>query len=459
MNRPESSPAFTWGTATASYQVEGAWQEHGKGLSIWDVYTHIPGRIKDGANGNRSCDQVHQYETDIKLMQDLGVNAYRFSLAWTRILPDGKNGPNPPGVDYYHRLIDGLLEHGIAPWVTLYHWDLPAALQIEQDGWLSRRTAEDFARYADVCFEAFGDRVQNWITFNEPWCSAVLGHGMGIHAPGRTSGDEPYIAGHNLLLAHGMAVEKYRERGQQGMIGITNNCDWREPKTDAEKDREAAQRALEFFYGWFTDPVVFGDYPQVMKDRVGTRLPAFTENEKAMMKGSTDFLGLNHYTTSFASASPPDGNAVGVTEGNGGLIEDQDVYLSSDPNWEKTDMGWYIVPWGFKKLLKWIHNRYETLPIYVTENGCTVREDSEEEALHDQLRCDFLSDYIGAMQEAVEEGADIRGYFCWSFIDNFEWSHGFTKRFGLVRCDYETLKRTPKKSFQVYRDLIQSSRS
>ena len=294
--------AFVWGVATAAYQVEGAWQEGGKGLSIWDAYAHTPGKILNGDNGDISCDQYHRFKEDVALMRGMGVTAYRFSISWPRIVPDGLGAVNQAGIDYYNRLIDCLLANGIAPWVTLYHWDLPLALQMEKDGWLSRETAEAFALYAKICFVAFGDRVKNWITLNEPWCSSVLGHGMAIFAPGRKSPDEPYVAAHNLLLGHAMAVKEFRSGMFEGSIGITNNCDWREPLTDSQGDCDAAQRALEFFYGWFTDPVVFGDYPDVMKNRLGDRLPRFTDAERDLIKGSSDFLGLNHYSTSLASS-------------------------------------------------------------------------------------------------------------------------------------------------------------
>ncbi|MDD2403949.1 MAG: GH1 family beta-glucosidase [Victivallaceae bacterium] len=445
---------FVWGVATAAYQVEGAWLEDGKGLSIWDAFTHIPCKISHNDTGDIACDQYHRYAEDVALMRELGVNAYRFSLSWSRIIPDGSGQVNPAGIAYYNRLIDCLLENGITPWVTLYHWDLPLALQMEDDGWLNRKTAKNFSRYAKICFDNFGDRVKNWITLNEPWCSAVLGHGLAVFAPGRCSPDEPYQAGHHLLLGHAMAVREFRNGGFTGKIGISNNCDWREPLTETQEDRLAAQRALEFFYGWFTDPPVKGDYPDVMRERLGNRLPQFTEEEKNMLRASVDFLGLNHYTTAFASATPT-GDQIDNISGNGGMSEEQEVYLSDSPEWEKTALQWNVVPWGFRKMLNWIGDRYPSLPIYVTENGCTTNDSSREIAENDESRCRFLSAYIDAMQQAVDaDGQNVQGYFCWSLLDNFEWVHGYSQRFGLIHCDFETLERTPKKSYYLFQNII-----
>jgi beta-glucosidase len=446
---------FVWGVATASYQVEGAWLEGGKGLSIWDAFAHTPGKIMNGDTGDIACDQYHRFEEDVRLMKELGVGAYRFSIAWSRIIPDGKGAVNPEGVAYYNRLIDCLLANGIQPWGTLYHWDLPLALQCEADGWLSRRTVEAFAHYAKACFDAFGDRVAHWITFNEPWCTAVLGNGIGCFAPGRMSPDEPYQVAHHQLLAHGLAVKAFRAGGYPGVIGISNNCDWREPLADTTEDKQAAQTSLEFFYGWFTDPLVFGDYPASMKERLGGRLPTFSVEETALLKGSADFLGLNHYSTQFVSSQSPRENAIDKMAGNGGMTDDVGGYFSFASSWEKTSMGWFVVPWGFRKMLGWIGERYPGLPLYVTENGCAVDEPDAARAKSDEFRCRFLQSYTDAMKQAIrEDGVDVRGYFCWSFIDNFEWARGYTQRFGLVRCEFESLKRIPKKSFYQYRDII-----
>tara|TARA_R100000027_G_scaffold2734_9_gene2740 strand:+ start:45409 stop:46782 length:1374 start_codon:yes stop_codon:yes gene_type:complete len=454
------STEFHWGTATASYQIEGAWLKDGKGLSIWDAFSHTPGKIHKGDTGDTACDHYHLYEKDVEMMAELGITSYRFSIAWSRIIPDGKGEINPEGIAFYNRLIDCLLAKGITPFVTLYHWDLPLTLQLENDGWLSEQTSEHFRRYAKTCFDAFGDRVQHWITFNENWCTAVLGYGTGNFAPGRKSNDEPYIAAHNLLLAHGMAVQEFREGGYPGQIGISNNCDWREPLTDSKEDRNAAQESIEFFFAWLTDPVIFGDYPAIMRERLGDRLPTFTQSQKALLKGSTDFIGLNHYTTHYASRTPSEESSVDAKDGNGGMSDDQQVSLSSDPDWQRTSMGWYVVPWGFRKMLNWIHDRYANYPIYVTENGCSVEADSREAAVDDEFRANFLRGYTDALKQARDvDGVPVRGYFCWSLMDNFEWTRGYDMRFGIVYVDFESMERTPKASYHAYREIVAADRA
>ncbi len=451
---------FVWGAATAAYQIEGGTLEGGRGYSIWDAFCRIPGRVHAMANGDVACDSYHRVEEDVRMLKLLGVNAYRFSIAWPRIQPGGRGAPNPEGIAYYNKLIDLLLANGITPFVTLYHWDLPLDLQMAHDGWLNREIVDDFTAYATLCFDAFGDRVKHWITLNEPWCCAVLGHGLGVFPPGRTDPDEPYLAAHHMLLAHAGAVRAFRERGSDGVIGITNNCDWREPLTQKPEDREAAERAVEFFYAWFADPVVFGEYPEVMRKRLGARLPEFTEEQKTLMKGSADFLGLNHYSTLYASAEKPEVDAGIGPNGNGGMSDDQEVFLSADPAWERTDMQWNILPWGFRKLLNWIADRYPGYPIYVTENGCACREPDAVSALDDDQRCRFLKSYTDAMFEAVRtDGVDVRGYFCWSLMDNFEWAQGYTKRLGLIRCSPDNLERVPKRSFFTYREIIRKNPS
>ena len=450
---------FTWGVATASYQIEGGWLEGMKGLSIWDAFAHTPGKIKNGDTGDIACDHFHRYKEDVTRMAEMGLKAYRFSIAWSRIQPTGRGKPNPKGIQFYSDLIDELLDHGITPWVTLYHWDLPLALQLELDGWLNPAMAEIFRDYAAICFEHFGDRVKNWITFNEPWVVSILGYGQGIFAPGRVSNSEPYRVGHQILRAHAKAVDLYRRKfqpQQKGQIGITNNCDWREPLTDSKSDQDAAQRGLEFFLGWFADPIYRGDYPEVMRQRVADRLPEFTAEDKALLSGSTDFFGLNHYTTLYAADSK-DKPISSTPYGNGGISEDQDVLLSANPNWDKTEMGWSIVPWGFRKLLHWIDNRYNHQKIIVTENGCACKDKVSSGHIHDKKRIQFLSDYISEAHQSIREGVDLQGYFLWSFMDNFEWALGYSRRFGIHYTDYETQKRIPKDSAHWYSTVIKNN--
>jgi beta-glucosidase len=449
---------FLWGSATSSYQIEGAWLEGGKGLHIWDVFSHTPGRTASGDNGDRACDHYHRYKEDVALMAKTGLKAYRFSIAWSRIQPDGKGEGNKEGIAFYNRLIDELLANGIIPWVTLHHWDLPAALQTEDDGWLNPSTSDVFADYARICFAAFGDRVKNWITMNESWVMAILGFYDGVFAPGRKSNSECYLAAHHLILGHAKAAKVYNDdfkQNQGGQIGMTNNCDWRAPKTDKPEDAAAAQRSLEFLLGWFTDPLYFGDYPQVMKDRVGDRLPKFTDEEKAMVKGSSDFFGLNHYTTMYAAHVPEGGSANNYIYSNAGVYEDQHVALTADPNWELTDMEWPVVPWGLRELLLWISERYDNPPIYITENGCAMPDTVVDGKVNDPRRIDFLDSYLGACHEAIEQGADLRGYFLWSLMDNFEWASGYDKRFGMIHVDFETLERTPKASAEWYAGVVE----
>lgn len=446
---------FIWGTATSAYQIEGAADLDGKGPSIWDAFCTIPGKINEGDTGDLACDHYHKFKDDIQLMKQMGVKAYRFSIAWSRIMPTGKGDVNEKGIQFYSDLIDELLKAGIEPWVTLYHWDLPLALQMEEDGWLKASIADHFAAYANVCFERFGGRVKNWITLNEPWVVSILGYGQGVFAPGRTSNSEPYLAAHHLILAHAKAVAVYRERyaHQKGQIGISNNCDWREPLTDSEEDKQAAERALEFFLAWFADPIYKGDYPEVMKEKLEERLPKFSEAEKKIIKGSSDFFGLNHYTTMYAAHADGSETQTSV-HGNGGISEDQDVSLSLDKDWNVTLMDWAVVPWGCKKLLKWIDKRYNQPNIYITENGCAYPDKLVDGEVNDQERLDFYKGYLGACQEAIDEGVKLKGYFAWSFMDNFEWAMGYEKRFGLHYVDFKTLERIPKKSALWFKQAI-----
>ena len=438
---------FVWGSATSSYQIEGAWNVDGRGPSIWDAFCQIPGKVLDNDTGNIACDHYNKMKEDVALMKAMGLKAYRFSISWSRILPQGRGEVNEKGIQFYSDLIDELLANDIEPWITLYHWDLPLALQLEMDGWLNKDIADVFTDYANLCFERFGNRVKNWITFNEAWVVAILGYGQGVFAPGRISNSEPYLAGHHILIAHAKTVKLYRENfqpKQKGKIGITNNCDWREPLTDSKEDKEAAERALEFFIAWFTDPIYFGHYPQCMVERLGERLPEFTEEEKQMLVGSTDFFGLNHYTTMMASEAKE--IEQGSVYGNGGLSEDQDVNLSLDPTWELTEMKWAVVPWGCRKLLEWISERYDYPDIVITENGCAYDDKLINGEVDDRKRIEFFEGYLEECSKAISNGVKLTGYFIWSFMDNFEWASGYSKRFGVHYVDFETLQRTPKAS-------------
>ncbi|KAF8474184.1 beta-glucosidase [Kalaharituber pfeilii] len=463
---------FLWGFTTASYQIEGAANEAGRGPSIWDVFSHIPGKIADGKTGDIACDAYHHMEEDIGLLKQYGVRAYRFSISWSRVIPLGGRGDpvNEKGIEYYSKYIDKLLAVGITPFVTLFHWDLPHALHERYLGLLNKEEfTKDFVNYARLCFTRF-PKVKHWITFNEPWCSAVLGYNVGLFAPGRCSertksaeGDssrEHLIAGHSLIIAHGAAVKVYRgefKPKQGGEIGITLNGDWAEPwDPEDPEDVVACERKLEFAISWFADPVYFGEYPASMRKQLGDRLPEFTSEEKAIITGSNDFYGMNHYTANYIKhkttpADPFDhlGNLEALFYNKAGDCigpETQSVWLR--PN-----------PIGFRKLLNWLSNRYGKPKIYVTENGTSLKGENDlsiEEMVNDDFRCDYFRGYIDALAKAYsEDGVNVRAYLAWSFMDNFEWAEGYETRFGVTAVDYENgQKRYPKKSSKVVGDVF-----
>jgi beta-galactosidase len=448
---------FVWGAATSAYQIEGAAEEDGKGVSIWDTYCEQEGNIADGSSGAVACDHYHRIQEDVQLLHSLHVQAYRFSIAWTRIYPDGTGRINQAGIDYYNRLIDTLLEYNIEPWITLYHWDLPQVLEDRYGGWLNRQIVDDFGEYARTCFDAFGDRVQHWITLNESWTVAVQGYQDGTKAPGlvRNPAVEVYQAAHNLVLAHARAATIYKREfapTQQGIIGIANCGDYRYPKTP--KDNKSAERAMIFQYAWLTDPFFFGDYPAEMRQRLGSRLPEFTESERSELIGSCDFLGLNHYSTLYAQEPKHDPKSE-----SDGYWADMHVTFSSDPRWRKNFMGWSTNPDGCRELLVWISDRYKNIPIYVTENGTSEDEPDLASALRDEGRRQYMEQYLRACAEAIELGVPLKGYFAWSLMDNFEWEYGYTKRFGMCFVDFETLERTPKSSAIWYGRTIQAGGS
>jgi len=467
---------FIWGSATAAYQVEGAYKEDDRGMSIWDVFSHTPGKTYKGETGDIADDQYHRYENDIKMMASTGFDFYRMSISPTRILPNGTLPVNKKGVEHYNKVFDTIIQQGLKPFVTLYHWDLAQALHDEYGGWLSERSIDDFLVYADVCFKEFGAKVKFWLTFNEPKTFTYQGYGQGTHAPGRCSnrsrcdeGDsatEPYIAAHNVLISHAKSVELYRrkyQKTQEGKIGITLNSDWAEPLSGCPEDLDAAERNMLFMFGWFASPVFFGEYPKVMKDRVGDRLPQFSTNESLLLKGSLDFLGLNHYGAHYTGAVS---NTSSIT--SEGWPADMNVHTTyfkdGVPIGEPSDSPWlYATPWGFYKLLKWIQKVYYPKRIFVTENGVDVKGESEmplEQALNDTFRVNFYRDYIGAMGKAVSEGVPVKGYTAWSFFDNYEWAYGYSKRFGLTYVDYkDNLTRHEKKSCHWFKSFLAGNES
>ncbi len=438
---------FLWGTATASYQVEGAVREDGRGVSIWDTFSQTPGKVLNGDTGEFAADQYRRYGEDIALMEQGGFGAYRFSLAWPRIQPSGKGLINPAGIDYYKRLTDELHAHGIKAAATLYHWDLPQSLE-DAGGWPLRDTADRFAEYASLCFRELGDRVDMWITLNEPWCSAVLGYCTGDHAPGRTKLGDAWAAGHHLLLGHGKAVNAYRAELSSGApIGVTLNLETPRPATKSEADRAAADRALDLRTRFFLDPILGGTYPErhfeayPQEKRIQV-LPGDMETIAAEI----DFLGLNYYWESAIQADPqsPEGFKTAITYH------------------ETTDMGWPVTPEGLYRHLKWVSDRTGgNLPLYITENGCAMTDTLTGDAgrCHDPRRVEYLRDHFREAARAVAAGVDLRGYFVWSLLDNFEWAYGYGKRFGIVYVDYETQKRIPKDSYYYLREVISGSES
>jgi beta-glucosidase/6-phospho-beta-glucosidase/beta-galactosidase len=463
--------------AAAAYQIEGAWNEGGRGPSIWDVYSgsgdYSPnvGHEVKADSGAVACDHYHRMKSDVKLAADLGLKNYRFSIAWPRLLPNGTlaGGINSEGVQFYHELIDELRAHGIEPFVTLYHWDLPQALQTKTlRGWLDRAIIPLFRAFAELCFREFGRKVKYWTTFNEAWTFTVLGYGTGSKAPGAPFTDiarYPYLAGHHVLLAHAEAVEAFRSRRadhrQGAQIGITNNCDFTEPASSSAADVAAAERVNEWWLGWFADPVFFGRYPASMVEKLGRRLPSFTPTEVAKLRGSTDFFGLNHYGSRFARHQPSParyGESGGPSPSYWGDFEAQ---MHTSPEMPKAASVWlFSVPWGLRKLLNWVDRRYAHPPIYVTENGwSTPGDESPAEGVRDDGRVLFYHNYTSEMQRAInEDGVDVRGYFAWSLMDNFEWERGYSERFGLVYTNFVTQERHIKASARWYQALMAANR-
>ncbi len=431
---------FVWGVATASYQVEGAAGEDGRGVSIWDTFSRTPGKVLHGHTGDVSVDQYHRYDEDVKLIRDIGLGAYRFSIAWPRIQPEGRGRLNPAGFDYYKRLSDSLHARGLQAVATLYHWDLPQPLE-DAGGWPVRDTAYRFADYAGVCFDELKDHVDMWITLNEPWCSAVLGYCEGVHAPGRKDPGDAWAAGHHLLLGHGLAVERYRESGYPQQIGITLNLETPRPATRSEADHRAADRAMDLRTRFFLDPLIgkgyperhFAAYPDVPR-------PPVEDDDMEVIAAPIDFLGLNFYSEPVvAEGAHPEG------------------FRYVPTYQETTEMGWPVTPRGLYRHLLFVWEHVEgRMPLYITENGCAMPDELTSDGMrcHDPRRVSYLREHFRAALDAIEAGVDLRGYFVWSLIDNFEWALGYTKRFGVVYADYVNGRRVPKDSYYFLREVV-----
>jgi beta-glucosidase len=434
---------FVWGAATASYQIEGAWDEDGKGESIWDRFAHTGGKVTDGDTGDTACDHYHRYADDVKLMREIGLNAYRFSASWSRVLPEGTGQTNQKGIDFYARLVDALLQAGIAPWLTLYHWDLPQKLQ-DRGGWPNRDIAGWFADYAEVMTRALGDRVDNWMTLNEPQVFGILGHMSGEHAPGVTDPFAYMAAAHHINLAHGRAVQAIRANAGV-RVGTVMQTPPVQPVTDSAADRAAAHRVDGFFNRWYLDPPLLGRYPQDVLEMFADFNPPLQDGDLEIIHQPLDFVGVNNYFRLFASAEP------------GAAPLEASIRFDHRPEGARyTDLKWEIYPDGLYEVLMRLHDDYGNPPVYVTENGGAFRDRVRGGRVNDEKRIELLREYLAAARRAMDAGSRLGGYFVWSLLDNFEWNHGFWPRFGLIYTDYETQERVMKESAGWYRSVIEN---
>ncbi|MDX1448005.1 MAG: GH1 family beta-glucosidase [Acidimicrobiia bacterium] len=421
-------PDFLWGVATASYQIEGAVTEDGRGESIWDRFSHTPGKVLGGDTGDVACDHYHRMREDVRLIADLGVDAYRFSVAWPRVVPDGTGEINHAGLDFYDQLVEELLEHGIQPWPTLYHWDLPQVLE-DRGGWRNRVTAEAFLDYSSAVIDRLGDRVPRFMTLNEPWCSAILGHLTGDHAPGLRDVDAALTAAHHLLLGHGLVAQHLHASGLE--VGLVVNQEVKIPASDHPADIEAARIEDEKLSGWFIDPVTGRGYPELALASYGWDESAVQPGDMDIISEPLDFVGLNYYTSPVVADHRVD-------------VEGRRSSAS-----EVTDMGWPVEPSGLTALLVRLSTVYGFDRIYITENGAAYPDiPASDGVVHDTERISYLERHFAAVEEAMALGVGVHGYFVWSLMDNFEWAYGYSKRFGLVHVDYPTGTRTPKDSYR-----------
>jgi beta-glucosidase len=442
-DRPIRFPRqFVWGTATSAYQIEGSPLADGAGPSIWQRFTHTPNLVRDGATGDVACDHYRRYLEDVALMRDLGTNGYRFSISWSRVMPQGRRTVNPAGLDFYDRLVDALLANGIEPLVTLYHWDLPAALD-DLGGWLNPEVARWFAEYAAVVFRKLDGRVKMWTTLNEPWVITDGGYLFGVLAPGHRNRFEAPIASHHLLRAHAEAVQAYRAEGRH-RVGIVVNLEPKYPASDDPPDRAATVRADAYMNRQYLDPIFLGRYPEELAEIFGEAWPQWPTADLAHIRQPIDFLGINYYTRN-VTRFDPDAWLVRAAP----VPQRRATY---------TETGWEVFAPALTDTLVWVKDRYGNPPVYVTENGAAFFDPPalEGDRLADPLRVDYLRRHIEAVHAAIEAGVDVRGYFVWSLLDNFEWSHGYSKRFGIVHVDFDTQKRTLKDSARFYAEVIAS---
>ena len=440
LHRSQFPNHFLFGAATSSYQIEGAANLDGRSPSIWDTFAHSAGRTKNGDTGDVACDHYHRYLEDTDLMQQLNFNAYRFSTSWSRVLPEGRGRINQAGIDFYSRLVDSLLERGIEPWLTLYHWDLPQALE-DKGGWGARDTAFAFAEYAQVMATHLGDRVKNWFTHNEPWCTAFLGHQIGMFAPGKKDPALALQVAHHLLLSHGLAIPAIRNASSQAKVGAALNLWTVHPASESEADILAAKRYDGFSNRWFLDPLYRQSYPADMLELYGDFAPKIESGDMAIIATLTDFLGVNYYIRMVVAA------------------DSTNPYLGTKtvlpPNSEYTDFNWEVYPDGLRECLERVQNEYNPKALYITENGACYDDDLNAEGIvADHKRQKYLEQHLEAAHQARSNGAKLEGYFAWSLMDNFEWAEGYSRRFGLVHVDFKTQKRTPKLSAHWYKNFL-----
>ncbi|MFY1627438.1 GH1 family beta-glucosidase [Micromonospora sp. WMMD723] len=447
-------PGFLWGAATAAYQIEGAAAEGGRTPSIWDTFSHTEGRVVSGHTGDVACDHYHRMPDDVRLMAELGLKSYRFSVSWPRVQPGGTGGVNQEGLDFYRRLVDELLANGIEPWLTLYHWDLPQPLE-DAGGWPARDTAGRFADYASLVADAVGDRVKYWTTLNEPWCSAFLGYGSGAHAPGRSDGADSVRAGHHLMLGHGLAVQALRAKLPQAQLGVTVNLYPVTPASDAPGDVDAARRIDGLANRFFLDPLLRGSYPADLTADLAevTDFGHVRDGDLEIISTPLDLVGINYYSRHVVAA-PVAG-------------EEPEKYWRAPSCWPGsedvrfvtrgvpvTDMDWEIDAPGLVETLRRVHEEYTDLPLYVTENGSAFVDTVQDGRVDDVDRLAYFDAHLRASHEAIAAGVPLRGYFAWSLMDNFEWAWGYTKRFGMIWIDYDTQARIPKSSARWYAEVI-----
>jgi beta-glucosidase len=432
---------FLWGAATAAHQIEGSPLADGAGPSIWTRFAHTPGMILNGDTGDVACDHYRRWKDDVRLMRELGLQAYRFSVSWSRILPQGTGAINQAGIDFYSRLVDELLANDIEPMLTLYHWDLPAALD-DRGGWLNRDSAEWFADYGRVMFRALDGRVKKWVTLNEPWVITDGGYLHGALAPGHRNRFEAPIASHNLMRAHGTAVQVYRAEGKHE-IGLVVNLEPKYAHSESPEDQSAVRRAHAYMNEQYLDPALLGRYPPELREIFGEAWPEWPDEDYALIKQPLDFIGVNYYTRSVTRAHT-----------NWPLLASP----VPQPLGTYTETGWEVFAQGLTDILLWVKERYGDIPVYITENGAAFFDPpvAEDDRIRDPLRIAYLHKHLRAIHAAIDQGCDIRGYMVWSLLDNLEWSLGYSKRFGIVHVNYATQQRTPKDSARWYGEVIAS---